>query len=147
MPSLSEHRQIESDLSSLASGPSGNAPATFLIAVRARRRVVLLRRVSAVMLGAIVVLAGVWLIPIPPSPSSQPAQPVIAKDDTTTTPQTAQPDTNSSGAMTLASFRRLYTQPDSPLDLLATLPASPHSAPHEPPLRLKDTRLLLAEGL
>ena len=142
-----EHSQIEADLARLAIEPGTEPPAPFLAAVRARRRIVHTRRISAVAFGAIVVVTGLWFLPSPPAQPLHPSQPTITQETPKTPRLATQPVLTSPPAATLASLRQLYTHADSPLDLLATLPATPVSIHTDPPLRLRDTHLLLAEGV
>lgn len=145
MSSPTERHRIESDLARLAAEPGGEAPASFLGAVRARRRAVRARRGSAVILGAIVVVAGVRFIP---GPAPGPDEPAIVKAGPTPDDPASRPSTRPAGRATLASLHHLYTQAGGAYDLLAELPAAaPPSATAEPPLRLRDARLMLADGV
>jgi hypothetical protein len=144
MPSPTEHNQLESDLGRLVTEPAGAAPEVFLGVVRARRRGVRVRRVSMVALGAIVVVAGLRLMPNqPPQPDGPRIAEEVAPDDR---PGSA-PGAERPGTATLASLRHLYTQPSGIDDLLADLPSEPQAGLTTQPLRLGDARRLLAEGV
>ncbi|MCC7389870.1 MAG: hypothetical protein IT431_14010 [Phycisphaerales bacterium] len=142
MPSPSDRETP--DLRSLTPEPVGEAPAAFLAAVRARRRVVRSQRLSlaavAVAVGLVAWRVGPWAGgPTPTDPTGGGPRLV----------ETGEPAPGGSeGQMTLASLRRLYAGATGEGEFtLPELPRLVTAGPGEPPLRLMDTDLLLSGGV
>ncbi len=152
MRSPTEHDPAEpgfADLhTDLHTDQAGEAPRPFIAAVRARRRAVRTRRVSAALLVGVVAVAGWRFAPTPATnPATNPGvtpTPSLAggTPDGVTLPEPAGP------GVTLASLRRLWAEADGP-----GLPEFPSAelptaevAAAEPPLRLRDIDRVLAGG-
>lgn len=124
---------------------AGEAPRAFIAAVRARRRVVRTRRVSAALLVGVVAVAGWRFAPTPATNPGVTPTPSLAEStpDGVTLPEPAGP------GVTLASLRRLWAEaegpglPEFPRDEVPTAEV----AAAEPPLRLRDIDRVLAGGV
>jgi len=144
MRSSTEHDTLEpgfADLpTALHTDRAGEAPRAFIAAVRARRRAVRTRRVSAVLFVAVVAVAGWRFAPTPAANPGVPPTPSLAggTPDGVTIPEPA------GSGVTLASLRRLWAQAEGP-----GLPEFPTAqvADAEVPLRLRDIDRVLADGV
>lgn len=144
MRSPTEHDTLEpgfADLpTDLHTDRAGEAPRAFIAAVRARRRAVRMRRVSAALLVGVVVVAGWRFAPTPATNPGVPPAPSLAggTPDGVSVPEPEGP------GVTLASLRRLWAQAEGP-----GLPEFPTArvADAEAPLRLRDIDRVLADGV
>ncbi|MBK7406305.1 MAG: hypothetical protein IPJ41_17280 [Phycisphaerales bacterium] len=134
MPTPSDH-ELTQGLSRAT--PAGGPPPVFLARVRARRRAVRTRRVLGV---AGIAACGLVIAAISRVPSSSRPGPLpIVSHDPSTEPAAGASHRDAS----LASMRRAWNEDGS--QWLASLGASPSET--QPPLRLSDSRRLLAGDL
>lgn len=124
---------------------AGEAPLAYITAVRARRRAVRMRRVSAALLVGVVAVAGWRFAPTPATDPGVPPTPSLAGG----TPDGVRVPEPEGPGVTLASLRRLWAEADGP-----GLPEFPSAelptaevAAAEPPLRLRDIDRVLAGGV
>lgn len=139
MPWPNEREPEMPDLGGLTPEPAGEAPAAFVAAVRARRRVVRARRLSVGAMALVAVVAAWWLAPPAGAPALETAPELAAGGEG---PGPAAPGS------TLASMRRLYAAGGGEGPVVLPEPArGAVGAAGERPLSLMDTRRVLAGGV
>lgn len=142
MSSPTEHHPPEPGFANLPTEQVGEAPTAFIAAVRARRRTVRTRRVSAAMLVAAVAVVGWRLVPTPTTTDPAPSPTPSIASGTPDWPALSAPG---GSGVTLASLRRLCAQAEGPG--LPDFPAAKVAAATEAPLRLRDIDRVLAGGV